>query len=130
MKIDVSCGDKINSKDVYVHDDILEDILFKRSEKKLFISLFKQGTNKKVSIEFQNVIGFEMTNCNFWGESPYILDFEYIKNSECVLIPKLFKQKNENAAFCKLEDESKYIETVITFISGDKLRIACESIFV
>lgn len=131
MIIDTTNGRIINSKEVYVHDDILEELCFCRKEKKLFLSVLTAGNshNKEYTIAFLNVIGFEMTSCDFWGTSPHILDFEYAEDYDRTLIPKLFKEQSyNNSPFCPLKDQEKYIETKITFTSGDHLIVACESI--
>lgn len=70
-----------------------------------------------------------MTSCVFWGASPYILDFEFLEPKDNAFIIKLFEQKDRNNySCCRLCDPEKYIETVITFSSGDKLVVACENI--
>ena len=131
MIINVWNGKIINSKEVYIHDDILEELYFYRVEKKLHLSILKELNNKRISIDFLNVIGFEMTSCDFWGSSPYILDFEYVEGRDNTIIPKLFyKKDNNDYPFCPLNDREKYIETIITFTSGDKLIVACESIII
>ena len=44
---------------------------------------------------------------------------------------KLFDKRNNNDyPFCTLKDRENYIETVITFASGDQLRVACERIII
>ena len=130
MIINILNCEIINSKEVYIHDDILEEIFFNRTEKKLHLSILKAEESKKIfCIDFLNVIGFEMTSCDFWGSSPYIFDFECVENRDNVIIPKLFKRKNNTyCPFCSLLGQEKYFETIITFTSGDQLRIACESI--
>ena len=131
MIINVSNGKIINSKGVYIHDDILEEFSFHRAEKKLHLSILKELNNKRISIDFLNVIGFEMTSCDFWGSSPYIFDFEYVEDRDNTIIPKLFDKKDNNHyPFCPLNDREKYIETIITFTSGDQLIVACESIII
>ena len=132
MIIDVSCGEIINSKKVCIHDDILEEFSFNRTEKNLHLTILKQNiTDNKYDIDFLHVIGFEMTSCDFWGSSPHILDFEYVKHDEIIILPKLFDKRNNNDyPFCTLKDRENYIETVITFASGDQLRVACERIII
>lgn len=133
MIIDASNGNIINSKEVYIHDDILKEFTFNRAEKKLHLSIVKEEKFNSVrfSIDFLNVIGFEMTSCDFWGRSPHILDFEYVEKDNTTIIPKLFKMKNNNDyPFCTLDIQEEYIETIITFISGDQLIIACKSIII
>lgn len=133
MIIDASNGKIINSKKVYIHDDILEKLCFHRAEKRLHLSILKDEESdcNRFSIDFLHVIGFEMTSCDFWGSSPYILDFEYVEKSNTTIIPQLFEiKKNDDDPCCPLNDREKYIETIITFTSGDRLRIACESIII
>ena len=63
------------------------------------------------------------------GESPYIFDFEYIAPDERTIIPKLFERKEKfDDPACTLGYPEMYIETEMTFVSGDRLIIACESI--
>ncbi len=132
MRIDASNGKIIDSKEVYIHDDILNELCFYRQEKRLKLIIRKfEDQNDMFTIEFINVIGFEMTSCDFWGPSRRILDFEYIEKDDNTIIPKLFEIKDNNDySSCTLNDREKYIESVITFISGDQLRIACEEIVI
>lgn len=133
MIIDASNAKVINSKEVYIHDDILEEFCFDRAEKKLHLSILKEekSNNKRFSIDFLHVIGFKMTSCDFWGCSPYILDFEYVEKKCNTIISELFEIKDNNDySFCTLTNREKYIETVLTFASGDKLSVACESIII
>ena len=133
MIMDASNGNIINSKEVYIHDDILEEFTFNRAEKKLHLSIVKEEKFNSVrfSIDFLNVIGFEMTSCDFWDRSPRILDFEYVEKDNAIIISKVFEMKNSNDyPFCTLDIQEEYIETIITFISGDRLTIACKSIII
>lgn len=133
MIIDVTNGEIINSNVVYIHDSILEEFYFNRTEKKLHLSILKEegSCNKRFPIDFLYVIGFEMTCCDFWGTSPYIFDFEYVDHKDNTIIPKLFKKKeNNDYPFCSLDDQEKYFETIITFTSGDQLIIACKNIII
>lgn len=134
MRITVSNCEVINSKDIYIHDRILEDFRFFRNEKILHLEFSEDkqeqpAANRKFSVDFLTVIGFEMTSGDFWGSSPYVLDFEYIDRKSMTLIPKLFDKKHQNNyQFCPLTDQADYFETVITFTSGDQLCIACKEI--
>lgn len=131
MKIYDKNGSIINSRQVYIHDNTFYQMNFNWETKNLYIIL-ANDTNKNDTyiIQFMNVIGFNMTSCNFWGISPYVLDFEYIEHKERTLIPKLYDEysKNLKDPTCNLEKNIDYIETAITFKSGDKLIIACEYI--
>ena len=129
MIINASNGQVINSRDVYLHDDILENMTFRRDEKILHLSLAKTWpVEYEYSIDFSQVIGFEMTACDFWGADLRILDFEYV--SKGTLISKLFLQRKEDYSHCTLKEPMDYIETVLTFVSGDTLRIACEEVII
>ena len=128
MTIDKTNADIINTKDVYLHDDVLLSLDFDRSTKILRLEIKKNMSQKKYVVEFINVIGFSMTACDFWGSSERIYCFEFVESEERKLIPIL---KNEWSAQKSQEDlflYDDYIETVLWFISGDKLRIASEKI--
>lgn len=129
MIIDSTCGEVINSKDVYYHDDILESLSFNQENKELHLSILSAMEKYKGTIDFFGVIGFEMTSCDFWGSSSYICDFAYISSDESILTDKLIEKAKspENAPY-RLKEREKYIETVMTFISGDTLRVSCEKI--
>lgn len=132
MKIDVSNCDIINSKSITIHDCILADFRFDRNGKHLHLELSREEGEQKVKrvyVDFFGVIGFEMTSCDYWGSSPYILDFESIEKGCMNIIPKLFDRKNQNDwPECSLSDQNDYFETVITFVSGDRLSVACKEI--
>ena len=131
MIIDVSNAEIINTKEVYIHDDIFEELWFNREGKQLHLLILKTEIYKSYTIDFFRVIGFEMTACDFWGRAPHILDFEYVERKNNTLIPKLFEKKEKgNYKYSSLRNQEDYIETVITFSSGDQLRIACESIVI
>ena len=120
-------GEVINTKVVYVHDDELVCMKFESANKNLQLDFYKKGDkNQKYRIVFLNVIGFEMTNCDYWGASECVLDFEYISKGERALIPKLESQWRDN--FNNSISYDNYIESMITFTSGDKWTIACKSI--
>ena len=68
-----------------------------------------------------------MVWCDFWGESHYILDWESVKVENQKLIKKLFTEKNDNNySNSRLNTEKEYMESIITFKSGDHITIACE----
>ena len=112
--------------EIYIHDSVLDDLRFDRREKHLHLQITDTyPCPKRRSIDFFEVIGFEMSACNYWGPSERILDFEYI-DEEKTLIPRLVeKRKNDRWPDFDAADPSKYIELLITFVSGDTLRVAC-----
>jgi len=128
MIIDASNGSIINSKAICIHDDIVDELHFWRSSKKLHLSVKKENGND-YSIDYLEVIGFEITSCDFWGSSPHILDFEYVEKLENTIIPALFMKNNTSSTlFCSLDNQDAYFESKITFSSGDCLKVACKSI--
>ena len=130
MIINISNGELINSKKIYIHDDIFEELCFHRMKKKLHLSIYNESNKKRRSIVFLNVIGFEMTSCDFWFSFPHILDFEYVEPKDHTLIPKLFDKNDSNFSRYLPNDLEKYIETTITLTSGDQLIVACENIMI
>ena len=121
-------GPIINTNDIYIHDDILSVVEFDRIHKKLNLFCSKwMNRSSQYSICFINVLGFEMTSADFWGASERILDFEYIKPQNRVVLPRIQKKWEQSSLPLK-PSYDQYIETLITFASGDQLRVACESI--
>ncbi len=137
MKIDITNLDLL-STDIYIHDSIFYKMEFnyQSREKNIRVELetpYISG-GKRYNIDFYNVIGFDMVSCDFWGKSPHILDWEPMKSDRKVLIKRLFEEqfsdKNYNASKLANRKESDFIETLFTFTSGDRLRIACEYIVI
>lgn len=131
MKIDNLNGNIINTRDIYIHDDIFENMIF--HHKSRMLELFMRGqSNGEYKICYNKVIGFDMTSCRFWGESPHVLDFEYVCDDKRTLLPRLYGIKDQcrnNKMFdCEPIDNNDYIETVVWFVSGDKLTVVCEYI--
>lgn len=132
IKIDISNASIVNTKNVYIHDDILNDMKFNRQKGELCLTVNRADDfNRLYIIKYIDTAAFEMTNCNFWGISPHILDFEYIPTEKQKLLPKLLeKQLEYNHPQSKKIRDGSYIETVITFTSGDTLIIVCREIII
>ncbi len=139
MVINASNAKILNLGEIYIHDDILTELKFNRMEKKLTLLNLKYGTltgpleGDEYTVEFLNVIGFKMTACDFWGPSRRIFSFDLVPEYDLKIIPKMFEirddtDKGGEFSCCTLGNRDNYIEVMITFISGDRLRIACETI--
>ncbi len=118
----------INTKEVYLHDDSFVEFRFDRISYKAILCLYSYKKHC-YEITFHGVIGIEMTSCDFWGPSPHVLDFEFIETNNRILIPRLIAEEKKFPfpGSTPISNEN-YIETVLTFTSGDHFRIACESI--
>ena len=133
MRIDKTNSDVIRSRDVSLHDDMLMEFHFHRIARELVLPLQKYG-GEIYTIRFTHVLGFEMTSCNFWGPSRRIFDFELLEGEEQKLLPRLWKMREEKKPVGTttpedgLGEKENYIETVITFVSGDQLQVVCEAI--
>lgn len=131
MKIDNKNKQIINTGKVSMHDDIITNFTFNRMKRILELKI-KDGWNnhKEGKIEFINVIGFEMSSCNYWGQSSRVSGIYCNSIEEYKLIPRLFKTKYDNPSwkYNELLNEEDYIEVLVEFISGDTLTIACEYI--
>lgn len=121
-------GEVINTRDVYIHDDILLELKFDRIKRNLTLNFQNYANDFTYVIEFLNVIGFEMTSCDFWGASECALGFEYVPKDERVLVPKLQEEWTNLPNSLDIPSYEDSIETLLTFGSGDRLRIACETI--
>ena len=112
-----------------LHDFVLSTLQFDRINKKMQLQLKKTIMSDEIYlVEFINVIGFQMSACDFWGASECILDFEHIPPKEQVIIPDVEIQWNKSPYPFDKPSYANHIETLFTFTSGDHLRIACEYI--
>lgn len=128
MIINGSCGQIINTKEVYIHDDILLSLEFERIQKRLTLTLKKYAAENCYTITFADVIGFHMSSCDFWGASECVLDFEYVNPDERVIVAELQEKWLSVPNAPKNVSYDQHIETLLTFSSGDQLRVACETI--
>ena len=128
MIIDELNGKIINTPKVYIHDDILTSLEFFRLNKQMVLNLDKYNCHDDYQIVFSNVIGFELSSCDFWGESECVFDFEYVERNERIIIPKLLNKWCTVPTAPPKNRYENFIEVLFTFSSGDQLRIACEKI--
>ena len=128
MIITVDNANTINTPSVCLHDSVFEDFHFNRDKKELYLKLLKEDFKSPFTIIFYNVVGFEMTSCDFWGASPHVLDFEYVTPQHSVIIPKAMEECRKYNL--PLFQDKSFFETIITFTSGDTLSVACERILI
>lgn len=130
MRIDVINGEVINKKEVSIHDFIFNGLNYNYKENTVCIYLLNAETNKKnITITYLNVIAFTMIACDFWGSSPHILDWEFVKGEEQLLTNNIIETKESHKyTYSKIDNAKRYMETIITFSSGDTLTIVCEYI--
>lgn len=128
MIFNTSNAQQINSNDVYLHDDLFVGLNFERESFKAAFICFNHKSGE-YTVTFSDVIGLELTACEFWGAGSNIFDFEYIDPTERVLIPKLHEEyKKYTKPGWPLIDNENYIETLLTLSSGDQYRVACKTV--
>ena len=122
MIINKSNAAIINTKEIYIHDDVLLNLSFNRLDYKLslLLSTIKDHT---YTINFTGVIGFDMSSCDFWGASPRIYDIVLLNRENHTVIPKLISNNQFSQTDVSTEIDD-YMEIEIIFISGDKLVVA------
>ena len=127
MIINSKNGSILNTKDFCIHDDIFYSLEFKYDYKIIVLKMKKYMAEKNYDIVFSNVLGFEMSNCDFWGKSECVFDLQYIEQEKYQLIPKI-KSKWEKESVSSDDIFINCFEILITFTSGNELRIVCDSI--
>lgn len=129
MRIDKSNINNLYSDFANIHDAIFKGIEMNYGDKSIKASMLSYYNSERIFVFFHNVIGFDMTLCDFWGRSPHVLGFKHVDESEYKIIPKIFQEIEINNYFAhSLQSKEKYIETGIELISGDCLNVACEYI--
>ena len=129
MKIDKFNCKIINTREINLHDDVLETFQFDRIQRKITFNLSRilDGEHLR-TLCFYDVIGFEISSCDFWGASECIYHFQYIEPNERVVIPNLIKKWQTKVKTVPNITYDDYIETLFIFSSGDEFRIACKEI--
>jgi len=128
----------INTKELYIHDDVFELLTFDRDNKKLILDLHKYyrivenqyyRVNEKYKIIFNDVMGFTITSCDPWGSGECVFDFINVASKDYILIPDLEKRwLKTNNEIPNIRDNC--IESFIEFSSGDQLRIVSKEIVI
>lgn len=118
----------INTKCICFHDDILTSFTFERERKCLILELVKFGSERSYKMIFNQVMGFKMTSCDFWGASQFVFDYVCVPPEEWVLIPELIEQWSRTPNSHTDVSYNNYLETLFEFSSGDQLRIVCKTI--
>ncbi|MBO4309181.1 MAG: hypothetical protein J5885_05055 [Clostridia bacterium] len=123
-------------KNICLHDKIIGTIQFDRLMKKMIIPIMPENEhdtdNTIHEMIFSNVLGYEITTCDFWCPSPHIFSFSFLSKEEERLIPKYYKKWcAQNDSFHTPENfpGAKSFEVLFEFTSGDTLSIACEELF-
>ena len=130
MILNKSNCELINTKEIYMHDDIFVSLDFNYNEKTLIMHMIEYYGNKKAYvIKFCDVAGFEISSSDFWGAADRVCDYEYINSENSTLILKL---QNEWLNTPNNDDRplpfDEHFESLFTFISGDTLRIAAKTV--
>lgn len=129
MRIDYSNNNVINTTAVNFHDYILNDLCYDYQSRVLTMRLSHPSSTHHAELKFCNVLGVEITACDFWGVSPHVFDWISIDACNQTLIPRLRKEQEEKKyRFSNLKSSSDYLETVLITSSGNRFLIACEYI--
>ena len=123
---------EINS--ISLHDDIIEEFKFDIYQRRISLTLLSyKEERKEYTLEYIDVLGFEINSDRCWCvNSPNIVDFEYVNDKYSLLLSRLIEDVNNRTCedFRKknLEKTKDCFETLITFATGDRLRVVCDSI--
>lgn len=136
MKINYENANLLNTK-ISFHDKCIKKLIFDSDKRELCLvivdSLLYEDL-EEYTIRFINVVGFWKTACDFWGPSPHIMGVSYLHLEEQELLPHLYQlyktQKTYPDLISNLDTDAKFLEILIESISGDIMRIACESIII
>ena len=126
MRIDYSNKEVIDSKDIYVHDAVFTGFNYDYENNIIEFEVIEYYYKKHFKFKFGNVFGFEMLSCDFWGHSPHI-NVWYTSDTND-LSTKMKDIQREKKWELRLKDTNKWVESIISFISGDTLTIVCEYI--
>ena len=119
----------LNSRDFYIHDDVLLRLAYDRAVSILTAEMNKDGAERDpYSICFRNVAGMYLSDCGFWGRSPHVLDFIYVEDGGPLLARLREQRKEPPVGTCKRLGDGALMEVRMVFTSGDVLEVVCGSI--
>ena len=113
-----------------LHDAVCLGWNFDYQHKQLIMQLDGEDSiEKPYQITFRNVLGHEITPCDFWGPSPHLLGWSALTGEQRRLYPRYVDEIEKNGyTFARLLPGEKYMEVEVLFTSGDALAVLCENI--
>ena len=104
---------------ISLHDACFESFVFDRVHNRL---------ETVVKPEWPFVVPPDFDSSEYWGASPYVFSLSILNGKKSHLVQRLFENMKPEYKFCKLKSKDDYIEVLIEFSSGDKLRVACSRV--
>lgn len=113
-----------------VHDKQCYAVYFAYESKTLLLLLLgEREEDASLEIRFYDVLGYEMTSCDFWGPSPHVFGWSLVPDNERTLLPRfLSKAQEHDFDQTSLQRNQEYMEIEVQFTSGDTLTVLCGSI--
>lgn len=115
--------------ELYLHDSIFLNFNFDYEHRMIKISYKNHEEQKLYELTFRQVVAFQAQTCCFWGPSSRI--YHAWIDEDPVYFESLLRIQAENAekySSSNLDRGLSYISIVLQLISGDDIRITCESI--
>lgn len=128
MRIDFTNKAYIENE-AYVHDSYFTGFTYDYEKRQIKMECESFMCKSRFIFQFNNVYGFNMNSCDWWGECNHIFDWEVVREDKTSLTHKLknFWPEDESN-FSRLTEPEKAVESKFTLASGDTLIISCESI--
>lgn len=129
MIINYKNKDIIDSRQIYIHDSTFIGCNYHYLNNQISFQTKNECCNKIFAFKFFNVFSFKMKSFEPWGESPYVLDWETIKDGDDYLLNEIVKEIDDNNYdLTRLKDYNELVSSIITLSSGDTLTIVAEYI--
>lgn len=114
---------------INIHDYVIDDIKYQINQNKMSIFISNPLEHKSFLIQFMDILSYEIQSCDFWFPSPNILDWEVKQFPEQTLLNRIqHYQKSNNYTSARYECLEQYIDTIITFCSGNTIELLCKNI--
>lgn len=115
-------------KDLYLHDFIFSGFCYDYAHRTVRLGGENLYLRKRVKLEFQNVIGFHMQACGFWGSGNSMRGINP-GDGDLLASYKKTVQADDMLQFADLLDpENEFIEFEIELNSGGMLTVVCEAL--
>lgn len=127
--MNISSLNREDANNVCVHDAVFLGFNYNYQENIIEFSCEEYFYSKRHTFKFNNVFGFQMKSCDYWGASPRIYAWELKDVSENIYTQALASfRSDEKNIYSRMTDSNEVLESTFILISGDELTIVCESI--
>ena len=116
---------------INLHDACIENVIYNHADKKINIKLESEWEKNDYDLDFNKVLYYEMTCCDFWGSGYNVICWSKLDTTE--IFDKLLRLEIVENSCSRVTNQEpmdlfEFFGIEILINSGDRLKIICKSI--